>query len=115
MCFNQMQNNLVSQAGQMELHGLPNDTIQALNPIACIILGPIVQKILYPFLNNRKISFRPIARITVGFITVIASMAYAAGVQRLIYNAGPCYDQPLACSASDGGRIPNHVNVWLQT
>jgi POT family proton-dependent oligopeptide transporter len=70
---------------------------------------------LYPFLNNRKISFRPIARITVGFITVIAAMAYAAVVQHLIYNAGPCYDQPLACLASDGGRIPNNVNVWLQT
>src|SRR5204863_6286888 len=93
----------------------PNDAIQAINPIACILLGPIIQKLLYPFLTKRKIPFRPIARVAVGFITTIAAMAYAAGVQRLIYNAGPCYEKPLACKASDSGRIPNRVNVVLQT
>ncbi len=99
----------------MELHGVPNDSIQALNAIACVILGPIIQQVLYPFLNRRKIHFRPIARIAVGFIVIGAGMAYAAGVQQLIYNSGPCYDAPLKCAASDGGRVPNRVNVWVQT
>jgi len=110
-----MQNNLVSQAGQMEVHGIPNDTIPAINQVACIILGPIIQNLLYPYLSKRKIHFRPIARITVGFIAVVIAMGYTAGVQRLIYNASPCYEAPLACPASDGGHTPNHINVWLQT
>ncbi|MCJ1250448.1 hypothetical protein MMC30_007676 [Trapelia coarctata] len=115
LCINQMSNNLVSQAGQMELHGIPNDTYQAINPIVCIVLGPIIQKLLYPFLQRRKIPFGPIARMTVSFITMAAAMACAAGVQHLIYNAGPCYDAPLRCPASDGGKIPNSINVWIQT
>jgi POT family proton-dependent oligopeptide transporter len=99
----------------MQLNGVPNDTIQALNGIGCIILGPIFQKLLYPLLNDHKIAFGPIGRITAAFITMAAAMAYAAGIQRLIYNTGPCYEEPLACPASDSGRIPNSVSVWIQT
>jgi len=42
-------------------------------------------------------------------------MAFAAGVQQLIYHAGPCYAQPRACTASQDGTLPNNVNVWVQT
>jgi len=42
-------------------------------------------------------------------------MAYAAIVQHLIYNAGPCYNFPLACDASQDGTIPNRVHVAVQT
>lgn len=41
-------------------------------------------------------------------------MAYATGVQKLIYSARPCYDQPRACPASENDKIPNNVNVWVQ-
>lgn len=41
-------------------------------------------------------------------------MAYAAGTQKLIYANGPCYDRPLSCVASQHGKIPNDVNVWIQ-
>ena len=105
----------MSQAGQMQLVGIPNDMIQALNCIACIILGPLVQRFLYPFLAKQKIPFGPIARVMTAFITIGASMAYAAGVQKLIYNRGPCYDMPLACPGSQDGRTPNDVNVFVQT
>lgn len=114
LCYNQISTNLVSQAGEMQLGGFPNDAIQVLNPIACIILGPIIQNGLYPFLLRHKIDFGPIARITAAFFIMGASMAYAAGVQQLIYSRGPCYDMPLSCPASDGGEIPNAVSVWVQ-
>jgi POT family proton-dependent oligopeptide transporter len=32
----------------------------------------------------------------------------------LIYDAGPCYHQPLVCPGAEGREIPNHVNVFLQ-
>ena len=99
----------------MQLVGIPNDTIQALNCIACIVLGPIIQNLLYPFFAKRKIPFGPITRVMTAFIAIGASMAYAAGIQKLIYSRGPCYNMPLACPASDKGRIPNEINVFVQT
>ena len=49
------------------------------------------------------------------FFQVAAAMALAAGTQKAIYNTGPCYDSPLMCPASDGGKIPNRLSVWIQT
>ena len=115
LCYNQISNNLVSQAGQMQLHGIPNDMILSLNCLACIILGPLLQKCLYPFLARQRILFGPIARVMVAFFVMGLSMAYAAGVQQLIYSHGPCFQMPLACPESDRGRIPNAVNVFVQT
>lgn len=108
-----MSNNLVSQAGQMRLGGIPNDTIQVLNSIACILLGPVVQKGLYPCLRKIGVDFGPIARMTTAFITMGASMAVAAGVQHLIYTRGPCYSYPLVCP--EGKGTSNDISVWAQT
>lgn len=112
-----MFNNLVSQAGQMDLHGVPNDMIQAFSGVACILLGPGIQS-LYSFLARRRIAFGPIARIAVAFFFCAGAMAYAAGVQKLIYNTPPCYDRPRACPAADhdedDGRVPNDISVWVQ-
>ncbi|KAK9456022.1 POT family-domain-containing protein [Dipodascopsis uninucleata] len=113
--YGQMMNNFVSQAGEMELHGIPNDIMQNIDPLAIILLIPLCDKFLYPFLRKVGIPFKPITRIFIGFIFAAISMAYAAIVQKLIYDAGPCYKFPLACEASDNGNIPNKVHVAVQT
>ncbi|KAL7904102.1 PTR2 domain-containing protein [Trichoderma velutinum] len=110
LCMNQITNNLVSQAGQMRLGGIPNDTIQALNSIACVLLGPVMQKMVYPIVRKFGFPFGPMARITWAFIMMSTSMAFAAGVQKLIYTRGPCYGHPLQCE-----NAPNDVSVWVQT
>ncbi|EFR02827.1 peptide transporter PTR2-A [Nannizzia gypsea CBS 118893] len=115
LCTSQLTNNLISQAGQTRLGGIPNDTIQALNSIACVLLGPILQKILYPTLQRHGIAFRPIARMTSAFVIISAAMAFTAGLQKLIYMRGPCYGQPLSCPDSNNGSIPNDISVWAQT
>ncbi|KAI1253321.1 hypothetical protein MGN70_005529 [Eutypa lata] len=122
LCFNQTMNNLISQANQMELTGISNDTIQALNPIFYIVLNPVIQKFLFPFLSRRHISFGPILRMTISFALLAATMAYAAGTQQLIYSRGPCFSRPLACEAgripTDDGTVqyrPNEISVWIQT
>ncbi|KAF2756444.1 MFS general substrate transporter [Pseudovirgaria hyperparasitica] len=119
LCYNQATNNIISQAGQMKTHGVSNDTINALNPVACIILGPLIQNVLFPFLRHRKVRFGPILRIVVAFLFTAAAIAYAAGLQKLIYSAEPCFDHPLACTMENGSGSaqpgPNQVNVWLQT
>jgi POT family proton-dependent oligopeptide transporter len=113
--MNQISNNLVSQAGQMQLGGVPNDTIQALNSVACVILGPVVQKFVYPTVRRAGFNFGPISRMASAFITMSTAMAFAAGVQRIIYSRGPCYEQPLHCSGADRGQSPNDISVWVQT
>ncbi|CAG9999996.1 unnamed protein product [Clonostachys byssicola] len=114
LCMGQMLNNLVSQAGQMELHGVPNDMIQALSGIAVVLLGPVIQGIM-SLLATRRILLGPIVRMAISFIFTAAGMAFAGGVQQLIYSAPPCYNAPLACAESMGGTIPNKINVWVQT
>lgn len=107
-------NNLITQAGEMRLDGVPNDAIKAINPVFCIILGPLLQRFLYPGFRKAGIRFGPIARMTWAFVTMSGSMAFAAVVQKLVYSRGPCYEKPLVCEASDGGRIGNDISVWVQ-
>lgn len=98
----------------MVTYGIPNDMMKIAGAISGIIVAPIIQKGLYPFLTKRRISFGPIARMAVGFLVLTLGMAYTTGIQKLIYETGPCYDHPLACSAAKDRSIPNQVSVFLQ-
>lgn len=98
----------------MVTYGIPNDMMKIAGAISGIIVAPIIQKGLYPFLTKHRISFGPIARMTVGFLVLTLAMAYTTGIQKLIYETGPCYDHPLACAAANNRSIPNHVSVFLQ-
>ncbi|KAF2794545.1 oligopeptide transporter [Melanomma pulvis-pyrius CBS 109.77] len=120
LCYNQTTNNIISQAGQMQLQGLSNDTISALNPIACTIVGPVIQSLIIPFLRRHRKPFGPILRMTVAFLFIAAGIAYAAGLQQLIYSRGPCYKYPLECSVvteEEAGTSAgaNNISVWFQT
>jgi POT family proton-dependent oligopeptide transporter len=97
VCFDQMQNNLISQAAEMETHGTPNDLVPAMNQVGCIIFAPLVQEVLYPFLHRRNIYLRPVTRITIGFCFIASSMLYATVVQHFIYSSTNA-----------------KVNVWIQ-
>lgn len=109
-----MSNNLVSQASQMSLQGIPNDTVLAINYVVCTIIGPLIQIILYPFLRKHSIKFGPIARMTTAFIKVASAMAYAAGLQRVINSTGQCYEASFVRPSSNDGSIPNNISVWAQ-
>ena len=100
----------------MQGHGIPNDLMQNFDPIAIIVLIPILDKLVYPLLQKLHIPFKPISRITFGFIVAAIAMMYAAIVQHLIYTTGPCYEAPL-CDASvvDGEARGNDVHIAIQT
>jgi len=112
VCIGQSTNNFITQAGQMQTNGLPNDLIWYLNPILVVLLLPVLQWLLSSVLGRHRIRFGPMARITIGCLFLGLSMAYVSILQKLIYKAGPCYEFPNECSAADGG--PNHISVWLQ-
>ncbi|KUI73365.1 Peptide transporter PTR2 [Cytospora mali] len=115
--YSQMLNNFISQAGQMQLHGIPNDLMQNWDPITIIIFIPVCDYFLYPGLAKLGFKMYPITRIFWGFMLGAGAMAYAAGVQKLIYKSGPCYEQVAACPAAllpDGSYSPNNVHVAIQ-
>ncbi|KAF2820782.1 hypothetical protein CC86DRAFT_397704 [Ophiobolus disseminans] len=107
ICFDQMQNNLISQASQMKADGTPNDLLPALNTVGCIVLGPVIQHGLYPFLHRRHWYPSPVTKITIGFVFITLSMLYATIIQHVIYQSPPCYSQFEGCKY-------NYISVWLQ-
>lgn len=117
VCYGQFSTNFVTQAGQMEGHGMPNDFMQNFDPISILIFTPLLDRVLYPLLRRVGIELRPITRITIGFFLGALCLAYAAIVQHLIYSAGPCYDAPGACPEGMDGEspLPNHVHIAVQT
>jgi len=117
VCYGQFSSNFVSQAAQMQGHGMPNDLMQNFDPISIIIFIPILDRIVYPALRRFHIELKPIARITIGFCLAGLCLAYAAIVQHIIYSSGPCYGAPGACPAGMDGKspLPNNVHIAVQT
>ncbi|EKG19705.1 Oligopeptide transporter [Macrophomina phaseolina MS6] len=115
--YGQFSGNFVTQAGQMQGHGIPNDLMQNFDPIAIIVFVPILDRIVYPLMRKAKINFPPINRITLGFWVASLAMAYAAIVQHLIYSAAPCYDAPLCAASEDasGTAQGNRIHIAVQT
>lgn len=87
--YNQINNNLTSQAATMSLHGVPNDVLSNLDPFALIIFIPICDLLIYPALRKKGIRFTPIKRIAAGFFTGSAAMIWAAVVQHYMYVPNP--------------------------
>jgi POT family proton-dependent oligopeptide transporter len=112
VCFDQMQNNLISQAGQMEMNSTPNDLLPAMNQVGCIVMGPLIQMVLYPLLHRRRIYIGPIMRIAIGFGFMALAMVYATFVQHAIYSAPPCYENASDCELTSEQQ--GRPSVWLQ-
>ena len=111
LAYNQMTNNLVSQAATMELHGAPNDLINNIDPIALVIFIPICDLFIYPGLERMGIRFTPLKKIAWGFLTSCFSMIAACVMQYYIYKLGPCGKYP----SSEDCSGPAPINVWWQT
>jgi len=120
--YNQMTNNLTSQAATMNTHGAPNDLIQNLDPLALIIFIPLCDQLVYPWLRRRGIRFTALKRIFWGFMTGVAAMIVACIIQYYIYQQGPpeCGKYMNTCSKTLkklGIKKPHYadINVWVQT
>jgi POT family proton-dependent oligopeptide transporter len=110
LTYNQLNNNLTSQAATMALHGVPNDILSNLDPLALIILIPITDLFIYPALRKAGINFTPIKKITAGFICGSLAMVWAAVIQSYIYKESEC-----GSNASGEGCAHAPINVWAQT
>ncbi|KAE8312860.1 POT family-domain-containing protein [Aspergillus transmontanensis] len=90
LCYGNTVGNLISLAGLMNTMGLPNDFLAgSINPLSILILLPLFERVIYPSLRRINIPFRPISRITFGFVIMSGAIAVAAGLQSLAYNSPP--------------------------
>lgn len=113
--YGNFSNNFVTQAGQMAGHGIPNDLMQNFDAISIIVFLPLVDQVLMPFLRKHKIPFPPINRIVTGFWIGSFAMVYACVIQYYIYQAGPCYGQPLCDAAKDANGVIQGNNIHIAT
>jgi POT family proton-dependent oligopeptide transporter len=118
--YNQLNNNLTSQAATMKLNGIPNDILSNLDPFALIILIPFCDLVFYPALRKLRINFTPIKKITTGFILGSLAMIWTCVLQHFIYKSSVCGHNAaglLPLSLGGDGEIvcpPVSLNVWLQ-
>ncbi|KAF9031365.1 PTR2-domain-containing protein [Hymenopellis radicata] len=114
LSYNQLNNNLTSQAATMDTHGVPNDVLSNLDPFALIIFIPICD-LIYPALARWKINFSALKKITAGFATGCAAMIWAAVVQHYVYKTNPCGYHAATCKDANGEALVSPLNVWIQT
>ncbi|GAB1315057.1 Peptide transporter ptr2 [Madurella fahalii] len=117
LCYNQINNNLISQAATMRVAGVPNDVLTNLNPFALIIMIPLLDTLFYPTLRKLRINFTPIKRITCGYFVAASAMIWASVIQYYIY-------QKSECGYYANGELPDgtvrecadaDINMWAQT
>ncbi|CAI6258689.1 unnamed protein product [Periconia digitata] len=92
LAYRQMDSNLIQMCSTMKLGGVPNDVLNNFDPLAIVILVPIVDLVVYPALRRRGINFSPIKKITAGFLFGAAAMVWAAVLQHYIYKTSGYYD-----------------------
>jgi len=85
LAYRQMDSNLTNMCATMKLGGVPNDILSNLDPIAIIIIVPIMDTFVYPFLRKHNVRFTPIKKITAGFIIGSFAMVWAAVLQHYVY------------------------------
>jgi len=117
LCYNQINNNLISQAATMRVGGVPNDVLTNLNPFALIIMIPIMDTVIYPFLRKCRLNFTPIKRITAGYFVAAIAMLWATIIQHYIYKKGECgkYANGAMPDGTERDCAPAPIIVWAQT
>lgn len=116
ICYNQINNNLISQAATMRLGGVPNDVLTNLNPFSLIIMIPLLDLFGYPLLRRLKIKVSPIKKITVGYFAGACAMIWAAVIQAYIYRRSDCGNYAGQNIPGTEDRCPNvDISVWAQS
>lgn len=115
LAYNQMTNNLTSQANTLHLGGVPNDVLNNLNPISIIILVPIMDYVIYPAIRKTGFDLTPIKKITGGFMLASLSMVAATVTQAWIYKNGPCGYSPNYRASELDEDCQSSLSVWIQT
>jgi dipeptide/tripeptide permease len=78
MLYDQQASVWTLQATRMNLHGLEPEQLQLLNPLEIMVLVPLFDRIIYPWMTNMRINIEPLRRMEGGmFLTAVSFLACA--------------------------------------
>lgn len=82
----------------MDTNGLPNDLLDNLNAVSIVLVVPIMNHVIYPFLRRRGIKWGPISRMTFGYaLGTVGSIGYSV-LQYYVYKTSPCGWNATTCA-----------------
>lgn len=117
LCYNQIVNNLIVQAGQMNIGSTPSEIVSVLDPIFVIIFVFVFNTGVYPLMTKMKLPFTPIKRITVGFFFACAAMIWSSVLQHYIYIRNPCGNRvgdDIVINGNNCSTSYANISVWTQ-
>lgn len=117
LCYNQIVNNLIVQAGQMDIGSTPSEIVSVLDPIFVIIFVFVFNTGVYPLMTKMKLPFTPIKRITTGFFFASAGMIWAAVLQHNVYTSNSCGNRvgdDITINGVDCSKAYSSISVWAQ-
>lgn len=120
MIYQQMSTYFVLQGAQMNRNlgagiTLPAASMSALDTIAILVIIPIYDRVVVPFLEKRNRKPTEMQRIMAGFFVAVLAMVAAAVVEicRMQYAAGGHY-APNSTPDPDTGAQPVDMSIWWQ-
>ncbi|KAK0736718.1 POT family-domain-containing protein [Apiosordaria backusii] len=82
----------------LDTNGLPNDLLDNLNSISIVVMVPLMNHVVYPFLQKRGIQWGPISRMTFGFALCTVGSAGYAILEYFVYKTSPCGYNATTCA-----------------
>ncbi|KAK3690198.1 hypothetical protein B0T22DRAFT_423972 [Podospora appendiculata] len=97
----------------MQTDGIPNDLLDNLNSVSIVVMVPVMNHIVYPFLRSRGIKWGSISRMTFGFaLCTIGSLGFPI-LQYYVYKTSPCGDHATTCADELGDTGFSTVKISL--
>ncbi|KAK4104651.1 peptide transporter-like protein [Parathielavia hyrcaniae] len=117
LCYNQINNNLISQAATMKIGGVPNDVLTNLNPFALMIMIPLLDTVVYPALRKMRLNPTPLKRIAIGYFVAASAMVWAAVIQYYIYQRSECgyYANGVFPDGEERDCASADISMWAQS
>ncbi|KAJ1990059.1 hypothetical protein H4R33_001850 [Dimargaris cristalligena] len=113
--YGNMGDNFITQALTMKRPAwFPPDQMNALNNLVLVLIIPLFDAYIYPWMNRRGYRMGPIFRITIGFFLAFVTFFYITVLQYFIYSTGPYYDFSGAGIPADPHVRQNDISIWWQ-
>ncbi|ORY71533.1 POT family-domain-containing protein [Pseudomassariella vexata] len=91
-------------------NGVPNDVIGNFNTLSIIVMAPVLNYGLYPFLRDAKIHYGPVARMTTGLaMSTLGGVGYTV-LNYYAYKQSPCGDYGSSDCTIGEGVAP--ISIW---
>jgi POT family proton-dependent oligopeptide transporter len=101
----------------MQVAGVPNDVLTNLNPLALIIMIPLLDTFVYPALRKFRLNPTPLKRIAIGYFVAASAMIWACVIQYYIYKTNECGHWANGV-LEDGTEVEcanSPINMWAQS